>query len=79
LRSNDYILPMYETIIKNFIAAGGYPSIPTAALGVKEEYINAAFDQMNTKYGSIENYFSEGLGITVAQQTALRNIYLTNK
>ncbi len=79
LRSNEYILPMYENLIKQFVAAGGSPSIPAATLGVKEEYLNAAFDEMQTKYGSIKNYFSEGLGITVDQQTALRNLYLTNK
>ncbi len=76
LRSNDYILPMYDTTIQQFVAAGGEPSIPTAIFGVKEVYLDAAFDEMNTKYGSIENYFSEGLGITVEQQTALRNLYL---
>jgi protein-tyrosine phosphatase len=79
LRSNEYILPMYENLIKQFVAAGGSPSIPEATLGVKEEYLNAAFDEMQTKYGSIKNYFSEGLGITVDQQTALRNLYLKNK
>ena len=79
LRSNDYILPMYQTDINNFVAAGGQASIPQALFGVKEEYLNAAFDEMKTKYGSIENYFSEGLGITVVQQTALRNLYLKNK
>ncbi len=79
LRSNEYILPMYDNLIKQFVAAGGSPSIPAATLGVKEEYLNAAFDEMQTKYGSIENYFSEGLGITVDQQTALRNLYLKNK
>jgi len=79
LRSNDYILPMYETYIQQFIDAGGYPSIAAAIFGVKEEYLNAAFDEMNTEYGSMENYFSEALGITVAQQTALRNLYLNNK
>ena len=79
LRSNEYILPMYENLIKQFVAAGGSPSIPAATLGVKEEYLNAAFDEMHTKYGSINNYFSEGLGITVDQQTALRNLYLKNK
>ena len=79
LRSNEYILPMYENLIKQFVAAGGSPSIPAATLGVKEEYLNAAFDEMHTKYGSIKNYFSEGLGITVDQQTALRNLYLKNK
>ncbi len=79
LRSNEYILPMYENLINQFVAAGGSPSIPEATLGVKEEYLNAAFDEMQTKYGSINNYFSEGLGITVDQQTALRNLYLKNK
>jgi len=78
LRSNEYILPMYETYIQQFVAAGGYPSIPAAIFGVKEEYLNAAFDEMNTKYGSMENYFSEGLDISVEQQTALRNLYLNN-
>ena len=76
LRSNDYILPMYETTIQQFVEAGGLPSIPTAIFGVKEEYLDAAFDEMKAKYGNIENYFSEGLGITVDQQTALRNLYL---
>jgi len=79
LRSNDYILPMYNTLIEGFVDAGGYPNIPAAILGVKEEYLDAAFDEMQTKYGSIENYFSEGLDISVDQQTALRNLYLKNK
>jgi protein-tyrosine phosphatase len=76
MRSNEYILPMYDTLIQKFVAAGGSPSIPAAIFGVKEEYLNAAFDEVQTKYGSIEKYFSEGLGITVDQQTALRNLYL---
>jgi protein-tyrosine phosphatase len=79
LRSNDYILPMYDTLIQQFVAAGGDRSIPTAIFGVKEAYLNAAYDEMHTKYGSIENYFSEGLGISVDQQSALRDLYLTNK
>lgn len=78
LRSNDYILPMYEDVIQKFIAAGGSPSIPAASLGVKAEYLNAAFEEMKKKYGTIENYFSEALGISETQQTALRNIYLAN-
>jgi protein-tyrosine phosphatase len=78
LRSNEYILPMYEAYIQHFVDEGGDRSIPEAIFGVKEEYLNAAFDKMNTKYGSIEKYFSDGLGISVEQQTALRNLYLNN-
>jgi protein tyrosine/serine phosphatase len=34
------------------------PAIPRAILGVKKEYLDAAFDEMQTKYGTIERYFS---------------------
>ena len=76
LRSNDNILPAYQKVIDGFVAAGGEPEIPKAILGVKKEYLDAAFDEMQTKYGSIENYFSEALGIDAAQQQALRDLYL---
>ena len=76
LRSNDYILPAYQDSIDAFVTGGGDPEIPRAILGVKKEYLEAAFEEMQTKYGSIENYFSEGLGIDTAQQQALRDLYL---
>jgi protein-tyrosine phosphatase len=79
LRSNDYILPAYQKVIDKFVAAGGDKSIPLAILGVKKEYLDAAFDEMQTKYGTIEKYFSEGLGINAAQQKALRDLYLGQK
>lgn len=79
LRSNEYILPMYEDVIQKFIAAGGSPSIPTASLGVKAEYLNAAFEEMKRKYGTIENYFSEALGINETQQTNLRTLFIENE
>ena len=78
LRSNDYILTAYKKVIDGFVAAGGYGEIPKAILGVKKEYLDAAFDEMQTKYGSIEKYFSEGLGIDANQQQALR-IYTWSK
>jgi len=76
LRSNDYILPMYKKVIDGFVAAGGEERIPLAILGVKKEYLDAAFDEMEKKYGTIEEYFSEGLGIDAAHQKALRDLYL---
>lgn len=77
LRSNDYIIPMYQEVIDQFVAAGGEEGIPLAILGVRREYLEAAFDEMETQYGSIENYFAEGLGIDAAQQEALRELYLS--
>ncbi len=79
LRSNDYILPAYQKPIDGFVAAGGDSEIPKAILGVKKEYLEAAFDEMEKRYGTIENYFSEGLGIDVAQQKTLRDLYLARE
>jgi protein-tyrosine phosphatase len=76
LRSNDYILPAYQTAIDTFVAGGGDPGIPRAILGVTEQYLDAAFDEVQKKYGSIEEYFAEGLGIDRDQQKALRDLYL---
>jgi protein-tyrosine phosphatase len=76
LRSNEYILAAYRKPIDDFVAAGIDPEIPAAILGVKKEYLDAAFDEMHKKYGSIEGYFSEGLGIDAGQQKALRDLYL---
>jgi protein-tyrosine phosphatase len=76
LRSNDYILPAYQGVIDGFVAAGVERDIPLSILGVKREYLEAAFDEMQTAYGSIESYFSDALGIDSKQQQVLRNLYL---
>jgi len=44
--------------------------------GVKSEYLEASLDEMQKRYGSIEKYFSEGLGIDTAGQRALRERFL---
>ena len=76
LRSNDNILTAYKENIDAFVAAGGSPNIPNAILGVKKEYLDAAYDEMQKRYGSIEKYFYDGLEIDADQQQALRNLYL---
>jgi protein-tyrosine phosphatase len=76
LRSNDYIIPMYQEAIDKFVAGGGEKEIPMTLLGVKESFLESAFDETETKYGTIEKYFSEGLRIDAAGQQALRDLYL---
>jgi len=75
LRSNDTIIPNYQRAINAFVEAGGDPDIPEAILGVQEAYLNASFDEMETQYGTIENYFAGGLGIDADGQQALREVY----
>jgi protein-tyrosine phosphatase len=76
LRSNDYILTAYQGHIDAFVAAGGDVEIPRAILGVKREYLKSAFEEMKSRFGTIDRYFSDGLGIDAAQQKALRDSYL---
>ena len=76
LRTNDYLLTHYATAIDGFVAGGGDRGIPVAIFGVKRAYLEAAFDEMRTRHGSIERYFADGLGIDAAGQQALRDLYL---
>lgn len=76
LRSNDYILPAHQKMIDAFAQAGGDPAIMKAILGAKAEYLKAAFDEMKSRYGTIENYFLKGLEIDAAGQKALRDRFL---
>ena len=78
LRTNEYTLPQFQHAIDGFVAGGGERSIALAVLGVKREYLEASLDEMQKQYGSIENYFAQGLGIDAAGQQALRERFLGN-
>ena len=41
------------------------------------ELLDAAFDEVDKRYGGIEGYFGEALGLGAADQKALRDRYLT--
>jgi protein-tyrosine phosphatase len=79
MRTNDYTLPQFKPVIDEFAAAGGEHAIAEAVFGVKREYLQASFDEMEKQYGSIEQYFSEGLGIGAAEQNALRALYTEDR
>jgi protein-tyrosine phosphatase len=79
LRSNDYLLPYYKSTIDRFAAAGGDRAIPIAILGVKREYLEASFDEMQKHYSTIEGYFSNALGIDAAGQAVLRALLLEKR
>ncbi|MFE9842417.1 tyrosine-protein phosphatase [Streptomyces goshikiensis] len=43
-------------MIDQFAAIGGDPELLQPVLGVREEYLDAARDEMVTRYGSIDGY-----------------------
>ena len=79
MRSNENTLPQFQRAIDGFVAAGGDRDIPVAVFGVKAQYLEASFDEMQKRYGRIEDYFAKGLGIDSAGQKVLRDLYLGAK
>jgi len=79
MRTNEYTLPQSASVIDGFVAAGGDRAIAEAVFGVKPEYLEASFDEMQKRYGTIEAYFAKGLGIDAAGQKALRDRFLPSK
>jgi protein-tyrosine phosphatase len=57
-----------------FASVGGDPALLRPVLGVESAYLHAAFDEVHSKFGSIEAYFSEGLGIDADDQRSLHTI-----
>ncbi|EAD5686751.1 tyrosine-protein phosphatase [Listeria innocua] len=48
----------------------------TAVMEVRESYINAAFDEIDAKYGSMDNFLKEKLGLTNDKKEQLKKAYL---
>jgi len=45
-------------------------------LGVRPEYLDAAFDEVNKRYGSMDNYLRQGLGLSDRTLQSLRHEFL---
>lgn len=74
--TNTEILSMTQPTYDAFAARGGDPALLAPALGVREEYLHSALDEMHKRYGSIHHYFSRGLGLDHATLDALRATFL---
>lgn len=57
----------------HFTAADGDRRLLEPVLGVDPDYLRAALDEMNQQSGSIEAYFSDGLGVGRDTQQQLRD------
>ncbi|MFT4200244.1 tyrosine-protein phosphatase [Gordonia sp. (in: high G+C Gram-positive bacteria)] len=76
LLTNERLLPALQPVFDRFAAAGGDPALLRPLLGVESLYLDAAFDEVTTSYGSLERYVDEALGIDGAAQEALREKFL---
>ncbi|MFD3804711.1 tyrosine-protein phosphatase [Streptomyces sp. NPDC058619] len=72
LSVNPAVKRAFAPMIEGFTAAGGDPDIALALIGVFPSYLEAALDEVATRYGSVEKYAREGLGVPDETVGALR-------
>lgn len=76
LLTNEQLVPASKPIFDKFQAMGGDPELLMPVYGVREEYLEAALDEMRSQFGTIEGYFADGLGLGSDTQQALRDALL---
>ena len=76
LLTNEQLVPKLQPQVDQFAAAGGDPDLLTPVLGVQTSYLDAAIDEMHKRFGSIEGYFADGLGLDAATVEQLRSSYI---
>jgi protein-tyrosine phosphatase len=74
LITNRDLLPALKPYFDRFASAGGDPALLRPVLGVEPAYLHAALDEMHNRFGTIEAYFTEGLGIDADDQQSLHAI-----
>lgn len=77
LQTNTDILPMIEPMLATAEAAGIDPGLLLPVLTVQQEVLEAAYDEMRARFGSIEGYFADGLGLDAATLQVLRERFVT--
>lgn len=78
LLTNDQLLPTLKPMFDDFAARGGDPEILQPVFGVRESYLRTALDEMSSRFGTVEGYFADGLGIGADGQESLRDRLLTS-
>lgn len=72
LSVNPAVKRAFAPMIEGFTASGGDPDIALALIGVFPSYLEAAMAEVETRYGSMEKYVREGLGVSDETVEALR-------
>ncbi|WP_406001272.1 tyrosine-protein phosphatase [Streptomyces sp. NBC_00829] len=65
LAVNTAVRQAFAPLIEGYIAQGGDPEAALAVIGVLPEYLAAALDEVDARYGTMEKYVVEGLGVPV--------------
>ncbi len=73
LSVNPAVRQAFAPLIEGFVAQGGDPEIALAVIGVVPQYLAAGLDEVAARYGTMEKYVREGLGVPDETVSRLRS------
>ena len=76
LQTNDDLLPTLEPLIMSAQAKGVDADLIRDAFGVRVSYLDATLEEIDARYGTIERYFSAGLGLSAQTIDAMRERFV---
>lgn len=76
LLTNEQLLPALKPVFDRFESMGGDPELLLPVFGVRREYLEVALDEMRSRFGTIEGYFTDGLGLDGNTLQALRVAFI---
>ena len=71
--TNRDLVPALKPVFEHFRAVGGDPHLLEPVLGVDAAYLHAALDEVKQRFGGLDAYFADGLGIHADGQQRLRD------
>jgi protein-tyrosine phosphatase len=76
LRSDAEIREAFSFMVDDFVAKGGAREIIEPMVGARASYLEAAFDEVGRRHGSLEAYLHDGLGLDDATLESLAAAFL---
>lgn len=76
LQTNDDLLPTLEPLIMSAQAKGVDADLMRDAFGVRISYLEATLEEIDSRYGTIERYFSAGLGLSTQTIDSMRERFV---
>jgi protein-tyrosine phosphatase len=76
LLSDAAVRAAYASVVDDFVARGGSREVIEPLMSVQPSFLDAALDAMHADHGSVEAYFSHGLGLDRPTRGALRARFL---
>ena len=66
----------FQHVVDDFVARGGSRDVIEPLMSVHPSFLEAALEAMHADYGSIDSYFTDGLGLEAEVLEALRKAFL---